>query len=197
MKDKSKADNDTFELIDNLDESIHNALVEMGWIFPQTVEDIHRAQEALKGVRCRPLPPELANPSRLIRRLEELDTADSNAPLNGILAAAKERGLSSKQLAAVTKLSVVLVSMFDRGMISTVNLPKVIVRRIAEAIGSTVEHVLEYLQTGPRLAIDADFKADDAPELEDPQPFFEAVRDDPTLSPIEREYLLSRKDDNE
>jgi hypothetical protein len=191
MKERSDTDEGALNKADDLDERIHKSLIEMGLIFPRTAEDVRIAEESSKGVQCRPLPVDLADPSRLLRRIEELDAASNDTPLKGILAAAKERSISNKQLAALTKLSVVLISMFDRGMISTVKLPRIIVRRIAEAIGTTAERVLEYLQAGPRLAIDTNFKADDVPELEEPQNFFDAVRDDPTLTPQQREYLLS------
>lgn len=119
------------------------------------------------------------------------EVAGTVAPLAGILTAAKEQGLSSRQLAKLTGLSVVLITMFDRGMINTKRLPSVIVARIARAINSSAERVLEYLQLGPRFAVDANYKAEDSPGLEDPQDFFEAVRDDPTLSDEERQQLLA------
>lgn len=191
MKERSDTDEGALNKADDLDERIHKSLIEMGLIFPRTAEDVRIAEESSRGVECRPLPADVADPSRLLRRIEELDAASNDTPLKGILAAAKDRGISNKQLAAITNLSVVLISMFDRGMISTVKLPGVIVRRIAEAIGTTAERVLEYLQAGPRLAMDTNFKADDAPELEEPQNFFDAVRDDPTLTPEQREYFRS------
>lgn len=174
----------------DLEEQIHNTLVEMGLVIPQTAEEVRIAEEAMKNSECRPLPAGLANPSTLFHRLDEPEEA-RDEPLEGILEAANERGLSPKRLASLTKLSVVLITMFDRGMISTRRLPRIVVSRIAGAIGSTTERVMEYLQAGPRLAPGTNFKADDVPALEEPQSFFEAVKEDPTLSTEEVEYLLS------
>lgn len=191
MKERTKATREgAAEPPGEVDERVHDTLIEMGWIIPRTEEDVHLAEAALEQVECRPLPAELADPYRLIRRLEEIDVAEGG-PLKGIVAAAKEKGLSNKQLAAAAKLTVVLITMFDRGMISTKRLPLIVVNRLAEAIGSTAERVLEYLSAGPRFAVDMQFKADDAPGLEEPQDFREAVLDDPSIDPELRDHLLS------
>lgn len=174
----------------DLEDQIHNTLVEMGLVIPQTAEEVRIAEKAMKNSECRPLPASLADPSTLFHRLDEPEEA-SDQPLEGILEAANERGLSPKRLASITKLSVVLITMFDRGMISTRRLPRIVVSRIADATGSTTERVIEYLQAGPRLALGTNFKTDDVPVLEEPQSFFEAVKEDPTLGAEEVEYLLS------
>src|SRR4051794_27680045 len=101
MKERSDTDEGALNKADDLDERIHKSLIEMGLIFPRTAEDVRIAEESSKGVECRPLPNELADPSRLLRRIEELDTTSNDLPLKGILAAAKERGISNKQLAAL------------------------------------------------------------------------------------------------
>lgn len=173
-----------------LEDQIHKTLIEMGLIIPQTADEIRIAEEAIKGSECRPLPAGLANPSSLFHRLDEPEEVN-DAPIEGIIAAANERGLSKKQFASRTRLSVVLITMFDRGMISTRKLPTIVVSRIANAIGSTAERVIEYLEAGPRFALSANFKADDVPALDEPQIFSDAVKDDPSLTSEEMEYLLS------
>lgn len=179
-----------------IDERLHDTLIELGWVIPQTEEDVRLAEAALETAECRPLPIGLADPYRLIRLLDEADNTGAGT-LKGIVTAAKERGLSDIQLAAVAKLTVVLVTMFDRGMISTKKLPRLVVERIAKAIGSTVERVLEYLNAGPRFAVEMEFKADDTPELEEQQDFREAVLEDPTIEPELREHLLTLAADEE
>lgn len=173
-----------------VDERLHDTLIELGWLIPQTEEDVLLAEAALENAECRPLPIGLADPYRLIHLLDEADDSGTGT-LKGIVTAARERGLSDIQLAAAAKLTVVLVTMFDRGMISTKKLPRLVVERIAKAIGSTAERVLEYLNAGPRFAVEMEFKADDAPELEEQQDFREAVLEDPTIEPELREDLLS------
>ncbi len=111
---------------------------------------------------------------------------------DGILAAAKERGLSNFQLADLTGLSVVLIAQFDRGLIKVnEKLPLEIVKRIADAINETNEQIFDYLQPGPRFAKNANFKATDSPTLTEAQDFTDAVRDDPTLSNERRAELLA------
>jgi hypothetical protein len=190
MKQRPKIEEKDAKQADELDEQIHAALVEMGWIIPRSEADIRRAEAALKTTGPQSLPARLADPDHLMRRLEEPDST-ADAPLKGILAAAKAKGVTSTQLARATNLTVVLLTMFDRGMISTRNLPRVVIDRLAAAIGSTTERLIEYLQAGPRLAADARFKADEVPELEEPQDFSDAVNDDPTITPELRDYLLS------
>jgi hypothetical protein len=175
---------------DEIDGRLHDTLIELGWLIPQTEDDVRLAEAALERAECRPLPAELADPYRLIHLLDEADDVGAGT-LKGIVRAAEERGLSDIQLAAAAKLTVVLVTMFDRGMISTKRLPRLVVDRIAKAIGSTAERVLEYLNAGPRFAVEMEFKADDAPELDEQQEFREAVLEDPTIEPGLREHLLS------
>jgi hypothetical protein len=190
MKQRSNVEEKNAKQADELDERIHDELIEMGWIIPKSEADIQRAEAALKTTAPRSMPYGLADPHRLMRRLEELDSI-ADAPLKGILAAGKVKGVTSTELAKAANLTVVLLTMFDRGMISTRNLPGVVIDRLAEAIGSTTGRLIEYLQAGPRLAADARFKADEAPELEEPQEFIDAVNDDPTITSELREYLLS------
>ncbi|HZS04816.1 MAG TPA: hypothetical protein VFD58_08270 [Blastocatellia bacterium] len=142
----------------------------------------------VKNVRKR-LSPLLTNRERA----GEADNRNSEEARGfpGILAAAKQKGLSSAQLAATTGLSVVLVTMLDRGLISLGRLPKVIIERLAQALDATTRQVTDYLLIGPRLAPDASYKAEDTPELPEPQDFFEAVRNDPALPPEYRQQLLS------
>lgn len=56
---------------EELDQRIYEALIEMGWLIPQTEEDVRLAEEALSQLECPPLPPALADPSRLIHLLDE------------------------------------------------------------------------------------------------------------------------------
>lgn len=108
----------------------------------------------------------------------------------GILATAKEIGIDNFQLADLTRLSVVLIAQFDRGLIKVnEKLPTDVVRRIAEAINVTTEQLIEYLQGGPRFAENAEYKAEAAPVLPEAQDFSDAVEEDPVISEEWREEL--------
>ena len=135
----------------------------------------------------------LAEKSRAVGiELNSLTTTQTVEPIEGLLKVAKEQGFSNtQQFAEATELSPVLVTMLDRGLISFQTIPPKILNRVASAIKRTVETLSQYLQIGPRFAHGASYKAEDAPGTEEPQDFFEAVLDDPTLSEERREQLLA------
>ncbi len=56
---------------ESLEDQIYDALIEKGWLIPQTEEDVLLAERALAQVQCSPLPTELADPYRIIDRLDE------------------------------------------------------------------------------------------------------------------------------
>lgn len=56
-----------------LDDQIHDTLIEMGLIIPQTEEDVRLARTALARTACPPLPTGLADPWCIIDRLGEGD----------------------------------------------------------------------------------------------------------------------------
>jgi hypothetical protein len=129
-------------------------------------------------------------------KLESRTAARTAEPIEGMLKAAKEQGFpSTQQFADATELSPVLVTMLDRGLIHFPSIPAKILDRVASAIRCSVEALSQYLQMGPRLAQGASYKAEDAPATEEPQDFFEAVLDDPMLSPERREQLLALREE--
>ena len=137
----------------------------------------------------------LAEKSRTIG-IELNSSADAQAtqPIEGLLMVAQEQGFSTaQQFADATELSPVLVTMLDRGLISFPSIPPKILDRVASVIRRSVEALSQYLQLGPRFAHGANYKADEAPETEEPQDFFEAVIDDPTISEERRRQLLALK----
>jgi transcriptional regulator with XRE-family HTH domain len=124
----------------------------------------------------------------------ELDSpaaAQASEPIEGLLIAAKEKGFSTQEFADATELSPVLVTMLDRGLIYFPSIPPKILDRVASVIKRSVEALSQYLQIGPRFASGANYKADEAPETEEPQDFFEAVIDDPAISEERRSRLLA------
>ncbi|HEX8162896.1 MAG TPA: hypothetical protein VF538_13585 [Pyrinomonadaceae bacterium] len=127
----------------------------------------------------------------------ELESRAASHPaesIEGLLKVAKEQGFSTtQQFADATRLSPVLVTMLDRGLISFPSIPPKILDTVASTIKHTVEALSRYLQMGPRLALGASYKAEETPATEDPQDFFDAVRADPTLSEERRQQLLDLK----
>lgn len=127
--------------------------------------------------------------------LESRTVEQAAEPIEGLLKVAREQGFSNtQQFADATELSPVLVTMLDRGLISFPSIPPKILDRVASVIRRSVEALSQYLQIGPRLAHGANYKAEESPAIEEPQDFFEAVLDDPTLSDERRKQLLALKD---
>jgi tetratricopeptide (TPR) repeat protein len=71
MKKRTNIGKDFPRRDESLEDQIYDALIEQGWLIPQTEEDVLRAELALAQVECSPLPPELADPYRIIDRLNE------------------------------------------------------------------------------------------------------------------------------
>lgn len=120
------------------------------------------------------------------------ETGQKKVTFAGILATAKKLGINNVQLANLTGLSIVLIAQLDRGLIKVNDkLPFELTKRIADAINVTTDQILGNLGLGPRFAPGANYKSEDAPQLPEAQDFPDAVRDDPTLLPEQRERLLA------
>lgn len=68
---KKKEDRAGLQGGEEWDRQIYEALIEMGWLIPQTEEGVRLAEEAMEESECPPLPPALADPSRLFHLLDE------------------------------------------------------------------------------------------------------------------------------
>jgi hypothetical protein len=69
---------------EELDQQIYEALIEMGWLIPQTEEDVRLAEEALSHLDYPPLPPALADPSRFIHLLDDGTEEDGENSLGTV-----------------------------------------------------------------------------------------------------------------
>lgn len=71
MEKRTDADKETPKRDESLDDLIHEALIEKGWLVPRTAEDVLRVVRALAPGDRSPLPWELSDPYRIIDRLDE------------------------------------------------------------------------------------------------------------------------------
>ena len=109
----------------------------------------------------------------------------------GILATAKDLGLTNFQLAKKARLTVALVTKLDLGLIPNYKrIPLSVVEEHGGAVKTTVQELYDYWNKGPRFAAGVEFKSADTPEIEG-QDFFEAVRQDSSLSEERRAELLA------
>ena len=127
----------------------------------------------------------------VVREIIARQSPSAVQAIKGLLAEARVRELSVRQLAEKTGLSVALVTKLDRRLIRYASIPRQVVADIAEALGREAQAVARYLQGGALLAPSVvSYRADEAPSLPEQQEFADAVRDDRMLSGEERERLL-------
>jgi hypothetical protein len=110
--------------------------------------------------------------------------------IEGLLAEAKARGMSRKQLADAVRLTIPLIDKLDRRLIHYSSIPRAIIESLAQALSRQVDTVSQYLQGTPLLPAGASYKAEEAPSLPEVQDFSDAVQDDRTLSPERKRELM-------
>lgn len=117
--------------------------------------------------------------------------ASIEPPIAGLLEAGRARGLAPRQLAQATGLGDSLLRKLDRRLIRYASIPREAIEAIATALQREIETVARYLQQGPTFAAAARHRAEQAPQLAEPEDFFSAVRADPTLGEDRREHWLA------
>jgi len=126
-------------------------------------------------------------------QIGEVKTVESLTTFPGIMAAAARLGLSRAQLTARTGLSEPLLIKIDRRLLSLAGFSK-IASALANALQTTENMIFDYVGGHSLYPAEANFKADATPELSQKQSFAEAVKNDPILSPAEKERLLAMRD---
>jgi hypothetical protein len=195
----------------NIERQIYQALRAAGLVFPETEDEVKRAEAVMANEEIT-VPAEMADPMKVFecyqtRSAERFFTvpegidesagaivfADDVEGFNSILSEGKNSGLSNVQLAHKARLSIALLTKLDLRLVRYKTIPGKVIENVASAIRRTVEEVSAYLQGRSRFALDASYKADEAPEIPEQQDFFEAVRTDSSLTNDDRENLLSLK----
>jgi transcriptional regulator with XRE-family HTH domain len=177
----------------------HPALVEWVARYPQYEDELTRFTVEWARVDHAPdVPAEsqaqieaaVQRHMAMLRERGLLYSVERAPELAGLVEVAEAKGLTKKQLAEQTGLSVPLLTRLDRRLIRYASIPGEVVSRVAAALGSQAGAVALYLQGGPRFAQAVSYKADEAPTLPEQQDFAEAVRDDAALTPEQRAELL-------
>ena len=178
------------------DASTLNSLVQR---FPQFEQELtefaasrtlmHSMQPA-DGTRM-PSDDELV--ARGLRIVEPFLGIAHGPPIRSLLTEATARGLSPQQLRAAVGLGTSVLMKLDRRLIRFGSIPGGAIEQIAAAIQRDVASVAHYLQQRPTFAPGAAFRAEQAPQLAEPEDFATAVRADPTMTPEERDRWLSQR----
>ena len=168
------------------------------WIrrYPQYARELTEFAATWTLMRCLPPSPDApeVNEESLVRRgmavvQPLLDgqglTAPATPPLASLLEAGRGRGLAPRQLAQAAGLGDSLLRKLDRRLIRYTSIPREAIEALAAVLQREAEAVAQYLQQGPTFAAAAQHRAEQAPQLAEPEDFFSAVRSDPTM-PEER-----------
>jgi hypothetical protein len=108
----------------------------------------------------------------------------------GLMGRAREVGLTIRQVAERTQLSVTLVGLLDRRLVRFASIPEEVLDALANTLQTQVDSIARYMQQSPSFAPSASFRAEVAPTLPQTQDFADAVRQDPTLDEDRRAALL-------
>ena len=100
------------------------------------------------------------------------------APLTSLMAAARERGLEFSALAARCEIPFAVLVKLHRRLIAPASVPAALVQRLADAVGRGADEVAAYLRQPPTLALGASYRADDAPQVGEPETFADALAAD-------------------
>lgn len=92
-----------------------------------------------------------------------LPHAISAPPLTSLLAAAKAKGLSNRDLAEALHLDIPLLARLEQRLIRAASLPRLLVEQMAQTLDRSVAEVAAYLRGGASLAAGAHYKAQQAP----------------------------------
>jgi len=128
----------------------------------------------------------------LLQRLDQEGARDRTvAPITNLVDEAKRQGLTALTLADGADLSLAIIRKFDRRLFKASSVPVLAMQRLAHALGRGLADIEDYLRRQPVMAAGARYKSAQTPALRELEDFFQAVRDDPTLSEERRRFWLS------
>ena len=112
-------------------------------------------------------------------------------PVRSLLDEARAQGLRPRQFAAAAGMGESLLAKLDRGLIRFASIPREAMESIAEALHRDLASIQSYLEARtPSVAPMAAFKAEQAPEVGQPEDFASAVETDATMSAEQRQHWL-------
>ena len=100
---------------------------------------------------------------------------------DSLLAEGDACGLKPREFARLAGLGDSILRKLDRRLISPASIPREVIEVLARLTRLEPDAVRQYLRKPPTFAHAAEYRAEQAPELEEAEDFFEAVRADPTI----------------
>jgi hypothetical protein len=117
----------------------------------------------------------------LLHRQERPQVAAATS-ITSLLADGRAHGLAPRQVAQRARLTEVLLRKLDRRLIRFGTIPVQAIDALAASIHRDMASVVIYLQQAPTFAVAAKHRAEQAPQLAAQEDFFDAVRNDATMS---------------
>ena len=127
----------------------------------------------------------------LLHDQSQADSSSSSVPFESLIVEGRARGLKPRQLAEAVRLGDSILRKLDRRLIPYASIPQDAINELAKVIQRGTASVATYLQQDPKLAASAEYRSEQAPTLSEPENFFDAVRNDPTISPEHANYWLA------
>ncbi len=117
----------------------------------------------------------------LLHNQSKRSVSGSDVPFESLIDEGGEHGLEIRQFAQLAELGVILLRKLDRRLIHYPSIPQDAIKNLANAIKREASSVAAYLQRNPTFATATEHRSEQAPVLNAPEDFFDAVRDDPTI----------------
>jgi transcriptional regulator with XRE-family HTH domain len=112
-------------------------------------------------------------------------------PVRSLLDEARAQGLRPRQFAAAAGMGESLLAKLDRGLVRFASIPREAMESLAEALHRDLASIQSYLEARtPSVAPMAAFKAEQAPEVGQPEDFASAVETDATMNAEQRQRWL-------
>ncbi len=160
--------------------------------FAAELMDFAAARAYARNVNEGPLPDEARYAEIGLNALKEVLAREATA-LNSMTAAAEAKGWKKPEFARKLGLSMSLLMYFEKRRVKIATVPKAIVAKLAELLETSENEIAAYLSQPPSMAGEASFKSKTRPEEGRQKDFADAVREDQSLSPSEKQDLLSLK----
>lgn len=154
----------------------------MKWLPPSPdVEEVDEGTLVLRGMSI---------VQNILHQKRQQKSTGDEAPLKSLLDEGQKLDLSIKELADLSELSLGLIRKLDRCLINFLSIPEKAIENIARILQRSVAAVTIYLQ-GEIKPMRAHYRAKERPSIAEKEDFFEAVRNDHTMSDERRQYWLS------
>ena len=127
----------------------------------------------------------------LLHNQSQIEPSSSSVQFESLIAEGRAHGMKPRQLAEAVRIGDSVLRKLDRRLIRYASIPQNAILELAKVIQRRAASVAAYLQMNPTLATSAEHRSEQAPVLSEPEDFFDAVRNDPTISREHAEYWLS------